>query len=319
MTIVPIKVEPASQTKLKFVEWMLHNVCNHDCSFCGNSIKDGSKRWLTIDKYKEYADKIINLCNNQPFWMQFTGGEPTLFPELLDLMDHVKSKGAYVSLISNGTRTLRWWEELRQKKCLDHLYITYHSEQTSDYKHIVDVLNTFHSEQVNTICLITHTATSIDLAIEARKYIEEHTGSTVLFKAMIIGDYDIYELYNTEQLIEVKRSWSFGVNRRTKTPPLYPDSHKMVGMLSVTYDDGSVKRIDPQHLLKSKQHTFINWNCEVGMDTMRIVVDEVFRGVCEVGGKQYSLDDNISFSTEGITCSKRLCTCTTDLVTTKTK
>ena len=36
MKIFPIKVEKAIPTDQKFIEWKIHNVCNHDCSFCGN-------------------------------------------------------------------------------------------------------------------------------------------------------------------------------------------------------------------------------------------------------------------------------------------
>jgi len=319
MKIVPIKVESVSRTKYKFVEWMLHNVCNHDCSFCGQSIKDGSKRWLSIEQYKTYADKIIKLCEGNPFWIQFTGGEPTLFPELLELMDYVKNKGAYVSLISNGTRTLRWWQELKDKKCLDYLYVTYHSEQTDDYKHIVDVLNMFHDEPIQTVCLITHSVTSVNLAIEARTYIEQNTGTLILFKAMMLGDFDIFATYTNDQLNEVKKSYSFGINRNTKTQHAFPKKYEMVGKLLVTYDDGSNKIVDSQYLLKNNQNNFINWNCEVGIDTMRIVVDEIYRGVCEVGGKQFSLQDDFSFSNNSIKCTKTKCVCNTDIVTTKIK
>lgn len=251
--------------------------------------------------------------------MQFTGGEPTLFPELLDLLNYVKSKGAYVSLISNGTRTIRWWEELKQKKCLDNLFITYHSEQTNDYKHIVDVLNLFQLEDVKTTCLITHSYGSIEQAIEAREYIERHTGSTILFKAMMIGDYDIYSLYNENQTNEVKKSWSYGVNASSKKPPSFPNEHKLEGLMKIIHSDRTIKIADTQELMKNKQNVFFDWNCDIGINTMRIVVDKVYRGQCGVGGLQYDLSQDIKFSDNSIKCTKEHCSCTVDLVTTKTK
>ena len=175
MIKIPIKVEKAVKSECKFVEWKIHNVCNHNCSFCGLENKDGSQRWYSLETYQEYTDKIVDSCNGEPFWIQITGGEPTLFPELIELIKYIKQKGGYTSLISNGTRTLRWWNELKESKSLDQLYITYHSEQTSDYQHIVDVLNVFHNDPTETICLITHVITTVDLAFEASDYIKNHT------------------------------------------------------------------------------------------------------------------------------------------------
>jgi organic radical activating enzyme len=318
--MIPIKIEKAVPANIKFVEWMLHNVCNNDCSFCGSHIKDGSKRWLTIEKYKAYADKIIAACDGYPFWIQFTGGEPTLFPELSELMEYVKQQGAYVSLISNGSRTLRWWEELKQKKLIDHLFITYHSEQTTDYKHATDVLNLFHDENVETVCMITHTIESINRAIEARNFINDETGTLVLFKAMMISEYDIYSLYTHNQSDEVKKTRTHGKKSSSKKHSIVPKEHRFGGVLKVTYDTGISVNVDSQYLFKTKQNNFFNWTCSVGIDTMRIEVDTVFRGVCHVNEKQFSLDEsNISFSDAPTICDKQSCFCSIDIETTKIK
>ena len=70
MKIFPIKVEKATQPDYKFIEWKIHNVCNHDCSFCGSRHKDGSQRWFSLEKYKEYTDKLVESCGDSPFWIQ---------------------------------------------------------------------------------------------------------------------------------------------------------------------------------------------------------------------------------------------------------
>lgn len=319
ITRIPVKVEPLAPPNYKIIEWMLHNVCNYDCSFCNSESKNGSIRWKTLEQYKNYTDKLIEACQGNPVWFQITGGEPTLFPELAELLQYMKSKGAYVSLISNGSRTLRWWKELKEQKCLDFLFITCHNEQTSDYEHISEVLNLFHDEPVKTVCMITHTIKSVDEAINARKYIESTTGTTILFKAMMIDDYDIYKLYTAEQLIEVKKSLSEGVNYLTKIPSSYPKEYKMTDLLKVTYEDHSTRIVNPQTLLKNQQNNFLDWDCAIGMNTMRITGDNVFRGVCGEGGMQFTLDDAIKFSETMVKCTKQQCVCHTDLVTTKIK
>lgn len=114
MKIFPIKVEKLIPKTYRFIEWKIHNVCNYNCSFCPSRHKNGSQRWFSLDQYKSYIDKLYHLCEGAPYWIQFTGGEPTLFPKLIELCQYIKSKNGLVSLISNGSRTLRWWEELKK-------------------------------------------------------------------------------------------------------------------------------------------------------------------------------------------------------------
>jgi organic radical activating enzyme len=320
MKIFPIKVEKATPKHYKFIEWKIHNVCNYDCSFCGNQHKDGSVRWLTLEKYKTYVDKLINLCNGEPVWIQLTGGEPTLFPQFIELVKYIKSKGAYVSLISNGARTLRWWKELKDEHVLDMMFITYHVEQTDDHQHIVDVLNLFHDEPIDVFCLITHVAELIAKGFAAQEYIQEHTGSSIFFKAMSIGAYDIYSKYTEEEFIKLKeKSHVFGKLRKSKVKSKIPDIHRLDSILRITNNDGSSYTVNPQNLMKDQENNFLGWSCDIGNDTMRIDSETVFRGVCEVGGARSLQDDDLSFTTDMIECTSKTCFCVSDLVSTKIK
>lgn len=317
MKIFPIKVEKAIKSEYKFIEWKIHNVCNHNCSFCDSKHKDGSQRWFTLEKYKEYTDKLIESCGDNPFWIQLTGGEPTLFPDLIPLLSYMKSKGAMVSMISNGSRTIRWWKELQEKKIIDNLFITYHSEQTTDYKHIAEVINLFHNDPIEVLCLITHVYDTLNIAVEAQEYIIQHTGSLVTIKAMIIGEYDIYSKYTREQLDKLKsENWLPGNNRDSKVKSLLKDEHKINHTLKIQYNNGISFNIDPQVLMKNQKNKFSGWDCNIGANTMRIDYDTIYRGVCEEGEKR-SLYNKISFVDDYIPCSLDQCFCGTDMIATK--
>jgi organic radical activating enzyme len=318
MKIFPIKVEKAIPTDQKFIEWKIHNVCNHDCSFCGNINKDGSQRWFSLEKYKEYTDKLVETCGGSPFWIQITGGEPTLFPELIPLLKYMKSKGAMISLISNGTRTIRWWKELQEAKLLDYLFLTYHSEQTDDYQHIGEIINLFHNDPLEVVCLITHVISSLDKGFEAQKYFLNNTGAIVTLKAMMIGDYDIYSMYSKEELNKIKSEiWLAGVKRDTKAKSLLDPKYKINHTLKVTYNKGFDIKIDPQLLMKQKKNTFLGWDCNIGNNNMRVDYDIIYRGVCEVGEKRNLNDEHINFAEGYVTCTSKDCFCGTDMIATK--
>lgn len=317
-TPFPIRIEKETPWSYKMIEWEIHNVCNNNCSFCGPENKNGSRRWLTLAKYKEYVDKLAAACAGSPFWIQLTGGEPTLYPRLLELLSYIKEKGAFVSMISNGSRTLRWWKELRDAKILDYLFLTYHSEQTTDYQQTANVMNIFHDENVTVVCLITHVITSLELAFEAHSFIYKNTGGIILLKGMTIGSYDIYSMYTAEQLEKLKPNYITGLvpNKKKST---VPDNCKLDHRLRVTYNTGQQQVIEPQILIKAQDHSYLNWDCEVGVNTMRIDSDRLYRGVCKLGPVRSLEDDNIAFSTNSIKCTDRLCSCSTDMITTKTR
>lgn len=307
--ILPIKLEPSPTNDVKFVEWMLHNTCNYDCKFCGSQYKDGSHRWLSLDLYKTYTDNIINACGGSPAWFQITGGEPTLYPDLLELLSYIKGKGIYTSLISNGSRTLRWWEELKNADVLDILFVTYHTNQLSEHSHIVEVLNLFHDKPVETICLITYDQETIDRAIEAKKNIIENTGATVLVKVMS-SDKMIYKDDQFNQIGTIASNQQKKLSKKKSTVPV---NHAMANNIKLTFDNDTIRHTTPQYLLKTNANSFFNWKCNAGIDNVRILVDKVYRGVCEEGGVQTTLD-NFKFNTDHIICKKKSCVCHTDIV-----
>lgn len=312
MKIIPIKVEKAIKMKYKWIEWKLHNVCNHDCSFCLPENKDRSKYWYDLDTYKKYADKLAKMCEGNPYWVQLTGGEPTLYPDLLELLKHIHSLGAYTALISNGVRTLRWWTELRDARVLDTLTLTFHSEQTTDYKHIADVANLFHNEPVKVMVLITHTKDCIDLAFEAFEWLQNNVGCSVTLKAMTIGKYDIRSFYNEEQLKIINRTMTNGKvpgKKQTRVPYIYDIN----SILKVYYSDNTVKLQHSQHLQWEKITNFEGWSCDIGQDTMRIDRETVYRGVCGVGVTRHLDDDDLNFTKDSVVCSAKGCYCGVDI------
>ena len=93
--IYPIHVKRSVPQPFKVINWKLHNVCNYSCSFCGKGNNSGNERWFTLEKYKSIVDKIAEACVGTPFYIVYTGGEPTLYPELMELLHYSKSKGAW--------------------------------------------------------------------------------------------------------------------------------------------------------------------------------------------------------------------------------
>jgi len=78
--------------------------CNHDCRHCYNVWKSGrpypSGQLDAADTLK-LIDRIIRQTRCRIF--SFTGGEPLLRPDILQLIEHVASKDVRVNLLTNGS------------------------------------------------------------------------------------------------------------------------------------------------------------------------------------------------------------------------
>jgi radical SAM protein with 4Fe4S-binding SPASM domain len=80
--------------------------CNLRCQFCYagcncTTSPTGSDEVLSIDEFKAIIDKIY--LEAQVPSISFTGGEPSLYKGLPQLVAHAKSHGMRVNLITNGT------------------------------------------------------------------------------------------------------------------------------------------------------------------------------------------------------------------------
>ena len=320
--IYPIHVKRSVPQPFKVINWKLHNVCNYSCSFCGKGNNSGNERWLSLEKYKSIVDKIAEACAGTPFYIVYTGGEPTLYPDLIELLQYSKNKGAWNILISNGSRTMRWWTEFAKiDNILIQLILTYHTEQTDNYNNIADIMNLFLNFETETVCEVTHTKDNIPQAITAFNYLINNTGGIINIKAMNINEYDIYDLYSAEELSIIKHaSYKPGILSTIKTKSTIPNNLWLGGKLLVTNNLGITEHMNVPQLMKNKWNKFLGWECEVGKDFLDINFQTINRSVCGVTGPIGHVDDlKYNFSNTSVICNKVTCGCFHDILTTKTK
>jgi len=94
--------------------------CQNDCGHCYNETKE--KKELSVDQWKSVIDKLWSA--GVPH-VVFTGGEPTLYPGLEELIIRSEEHGQITGMITNG-RNLRTPGYLSNlvKLGLDHVQIT---------------------------------------------------------------------------------------------------------------------------------------------------------------------------------------------------
>lgn len=79
--------------------------CNFRCRQC--FFKFGTKKLLPVEGWKKIIDNCIAGANVIEF--NIAGGEPMLYPGLVELVQYIRDKGVKVSLITNGSLMDEEW------------------------------------------------------------------------------------------------------------------------------------------------------------------------------------------------------------------
>lgn len=323
MNKIPISLVKSSPVRYKLVEWKLGNTCNYDCSFCGDENKIGNERWFDIEVYKNVCKNLMDQSElqNKKMFFQFTGGEPTLYPKLLELFQFIASRGHYIKMFSNGSRTLRWWKELADANVLNTLLLTVHVEQNPNIDHIIDIVKLFQSKPVYVLVQCTAPINVFNEAFSAHQKILQKSVVCSSLKPINIGTRthtSYIQKYTSEQLgifktNEFVKSDNYN---QLKTHPSVSTGSPM----KITYSDNSTEVSSCYNLLSSGLNSFQGWDCSIGIDYMVIDYDKIYRGVCKEGNVIGTIHDEITeFQKTTVVCTKQRCICLSDLGENKVK
>lgn len=92
------------ETKYEINIYVLE-ACNFRCRQCFS--KFGTKKLLPVEGWKKIIDNCIAGANVAEF--NIAGGEPMLYPGLVELVQYIRDKGVKVSLITNGSLMDEEW------------------------------------------------------------------------------------------------------------------------------------------------------------------------------------------------------------------
>ena len=99
------------------VSWILGRFCNYKCSYCWPYARSDTPDHQELKVYKNTIDEIkrqARLNNFTEFHWSFSGGEPTAYKNLLELVGHLESDliSPYQSIhmTTNLSPGMSWWQ-----------------------------------------------------------------------------------------------------------------------------------------------------------------------------------------------------------------
>jgi hypothetical protein len=97
------------------ISWILGRFCNYKCSYCWPYARSDQMDYQTLEVYKHTVDEIkrqAGLNGFTEFHWSFSGGEPTAYKQLPDLVKHLdEQESSYQSIhmTTNLSPGSKWW------------------------------------------------------------------------------------------------------------------------------------------------------------------------------------------------------------------
>lgn len=295
------------------VNWCLGNTCNFKCSYCPTGLHDGSIKWPDYEVIISFIDKVMDQVSPKKVYFEFTGGEVTLYRDFIKVCQHITSKNAKVGIISNGSRTLRWWEE--NKQYFDHVCLSFHPEFT-EVNHFSEVVKIL-SNDVRTHVNIMMSPSKFDYCYAVANNIKNIGNISMALQPLIHDFGDTLFDYTEEQKMIFQQQHDLIIKhiKFTKSFDYYRGAMKMINA------DNTATVSSPQRLISNNSNNWNGWECYIGVE--QIIVDkygEIFRGWCKVGDKIGNiLDPNLQIPNKPVICNKTMCHCNFDIMSTKIK
>jgi len=296
------------------VNWCMGNTCNFACSYCPTGLHDGTVGWYDVDDVKSFCTRVIEHYAPKIVYFEFTGGEVTLWKHFKELCKFLSESNAKVGLITNGSRTMRYWSEL--KPYINHVCTSYHPEfsKVDTFLEFIEYLSDDIRVHANIMMSPEHFDDCYDVALK----VKDIKNISMAMQPLIVdfGD-ELYEYTDYQQdILNRQFALTGALIVRDKTFESYR------GAMSLIDSDGNtMENWAPHRFISQGENSWVGWKCGAGTEQIVIDMDgSIYRGWCKVGGGLGHInDENLNLPTEQVICDKNYCHCNFDIMASKSK
>lgn len=302
----PIEIISNKSPNVLEIGWDPSNFCNFKCKYCFPGSNAGTHKFsddlnLIVKNFTHLINFYKEKLGKDKVHLTIAGGEPTLWKHLAEFITKIKKdNNVYVSLISNGSRTLRWWEE--NAHLVDNAHLTHHIAE-GDVSHIIAVADALHERGTKTTVKVLMDPNHWDEGIADIDLMKKHSRQRWFIMTAEVLDNTAdpnIPRYTPEQLKYLKKdlkrlpsiSW-FWKNRR-----LIKDELRFFDSTAIL-EDGSKFKASPGAYFNKRWNNFKGWHCSIGIDRLYINWTGKIAGACNT--KLFGLDDYFNITSPDFT------------------
>lgn len=331
MTKKIIKILSAQASNVLDIRFWPTDICNYNCSYCFPGSKDAVYRYpkninTIVKNFRKLFDVYKEKYGKDQFKINLVGGgEPTMWPYFGQFCKEIKEQhNVRLQVTTNGSRTLRWWEENYQH--LDKAVLSCHHEFVK-LDHYIAVGDFLHGKEIVTNGLILMDASHWDKCVGIVDTIKATSKYPWILETKTVVDSPGRDInsYSEEQLSYLRSS----LKRVPDSDWLIPRLNILNPFKSVAvFSDESVQSFKPDDYISNKLNSFYNWNCNVSLENLVITFDGTVAGSCHeeifkdtklnIFSETFDQEFNkAALNLSSIKCPRVLCSCTPDTHITK--
>lgn len=335
------------ENPLLFVNWNLGNQCTYKCSYCAKECHDGSFPWPTVEESLKVVDTLDSLYKKsykkKTIYFELLGGEVTLWKGFDTLTNHINKTKNKTMLVTNGVKTLDWWE--KNYFLFEHVTLSFHPE-FADPVHFGRVANLLHKHNISVSILLLMYPNEWEKCIFAYSYFKKNCPS-IFFSVQKLNFLPTSKL--ATQLSDSERQgealpytdaqlqWMRENSTHRGRISLHTifNRKKYLALTNAFFlkkSNSWSKTISSSYLTTSNLNNWKGWNCYVGIDTLSLEQNgDVKKSVmCKVSPplgswrkvehlKKVENLDTIVWPKTPVVCHYNSCTCTHDFKARKEK
>lgn len=272
-----IRIETMENKKRLRIEYMAGNFCNYKCSYCGPWANGGDARWPTdfdmlIKHFRHLLDFYVRNGRDK-FEINILGGEPSLWPDIVKFARIMKSEyNAKITMTTNGSRTLRWWEE--NANAFDKILFSYHHTEAK-LDHYINVLDLVYDKGIAMNALVLMDPKHWDEIVTAIETMKSTSRNSWFICAM--------EVHPPQYTQEQREIFKKHVKRRPPIFRLIKNEYENIlkGKTTVIFDDSSKEKVERNYFSVNDLNNFEGWMCNIGVENINIRADGKLTGGCE--------------------------------------
>lgn len=295
----PIKIKSTQKSNILEITWDVTNSCNFHCRYCfpganAGTFKVNQDLTLLADNFHHFANQYKSKLGRDKIKLKFGGGEPTLWKDFGDFLVKLKqqNKNLYLSVISNGSRTLRWWKEYGH--LIDNANLSFHIAE-ANLDHHIAVADTLMGLGKKVTVLVLMDPTRWDECVSAVEYMKSNSKYRFFIEVKTIVDVPGVNIEYTEE----QRKYLI------KEIKQMPNLLWFIKNVNLIYD-GLIRKYSSHAILENGKklkatsagyvsrgwNKFTGWSCDIGLDTVYIKWTGEIQGSC--GQKIFNLDKSFN-------------------------
>lgn len=281
------------------IEWTIFNTCNYKCSYCNPTLNGGTSEQIDKAPVLNFFKKIDEQYSSIKL-LTLSGGEPTLWPHLAEFFAELPSS-YYTALITNGSRTIRWWGDFFKKyDKIFRITISVHFE-FADLDHIRNLCKFLQDKTEVSVLLLVDDKNFAVVKKFAETLTTENLSIAIKIKPIITPNANY-----SDELISFIKEFKYKKSNR-----------KQINIPRVLIIDGVEHNSEYANtLIADAKHHFKGWHCDLGKTRLFIWYDgNVYPASCNTA-KKYKIgnifDNNIKLP-NGAICEDAYCSCSPNI------